>query len=140
MKKNEIKKAIVNLNTEENANKILELAKQICTEHAVLTQNVKDEYCIEIFSSKKVERSQVWICKRHVDIYVSANCDMYNLLNETEQYKRSSNIDTKQRFRAYTSIDDMISLLQSYIDSKAVKTTKKRVTTKKVNKKVSASA
>lgn len=139
------KKVAVKLNTEDNAKLILALATKISKEHAVQTQNSKDEYCIELFSSKKVERAQIWLCSCHVDIYVSEKCALYNLLTEEEQYKRGSNVDTKQRIRKYTSIDDMKQLLESYIASTTTKSatdtkknTKKNTTTKKNTKKKEA--
>ena len=93
------------LNTVDNANMILALAQQISAEHAVLTQNTKEEFCIEMFSSVKKERAQVWICRQHVDIYVSSKVEkMYNALEETEQYKRSTFVDTTQRKRVYKTI------------------------------------
>ena len=130
------------LNTVDNANMILALAQKISAEHAVLTQNTKEEYCIEMFSSVKKERVQVWICRQHVDIYVSSKVEkMYNALEETEQYKRSTFVDTTQRKRVYKTIEEMTDFLNQFVEVKATKkATAKKTTTKKVNKKASASA
>ena len=130
------------LNTVENANMILALAQKISAEHAVMTQNTKEEYCIEMFSSVKKERAQVWICRQHVDIYVSSKVEkMYNALEETEQYKRSTFVDTTQRKRVYKTIEEITDFLNQFVEVKATKkATAKKTTTKKVNRKENKTA
>lgn len=134
MSKNE-KKVTVKLNSESVINEMNDFLATI--DNNVTTNLIKGGATYaQLFGDTVATRIQVFFMSTSIDVYAGNMTRTYELMNDENMYRR----DTKQRLRKFKSIDEFKEFMQQLTVKEAVKTTKKRVTTKKVSKKASASA
>ena len=135
MKKNEIKKVTVKLNSESVINEMNDFLATI--DNNVTTNLIKGGATYaQLFGDTVATRTQVFFMSTSIDVYAGNMTRTYELMNDENMYRR----DTKQRLRKFKNVEEFKEFMQQLIVKEAVKTTKKRVTTKKVSKKASASA
>ena len=134
MSKNE-KKVTVKLNSESVINEMNEFLATI--DSNVTTNLIKGGATFaQLFGDTVATRTQVFFMSNSIDVYCGNMTRTYELMNDDNMYRR----DTKQRLRKFKSVEEFKEFMQQLTVKEAVKTTKKRVTTKKVSKKASASA
>lgn len=135
MKKNEIKKVTVKLNSESVINEMNDFLATI--DNNITTNLIKGGATYaQLFGDTVATRTQVFFMSTSIDVYAGNMTRTYELMNDENMYRR----DTKQRLRKFKSVEEFKEFMQQLVTKEAAKTTKKRTTTKKVNKKVSASA
>lgn len=135
MKKNENTKVTVKLNSESVINEMNDFLATI--DSNVTTNLIKGGATYaQLFGDTVATRTQVFFMSNSIDVYCGNMTRTYELMNDDNMYRR----DTKQRLRKFKSVEEFKEFMQQLTVKEAVKTTKKRVTTKKVSKKASASA
>lgn len=135
MKKNEIKKVTVKLNSESVINEMNDFLATI--DSNVTTNLIKGGATYaQLFGDTVATRTQVFFMSTSIDVYTGNMTRTFELMNDENMYRR----DTKQRLRKFKSVEEFKEFMQQLVAKEVVKTTKKRTTTKKVSKKVSASA
>lgn len=100
----------------------------------------------QMFGDTVATRTQIFFMSNSIDVYCGNMTRTYELMNESDIYRR----DTKQRLRKFKSVEEFkefMTQLKTENSEKKTQTAKKTATkkvttskTKKVNKKVSASA
>lgn len=134
MSKNE-KKVTVKLNSESVINEMNDFLATI--DSNVTTNLIKGGATYaQLFGDTVATRTQVFFMSNSIDVYAGNMTRTYELMNDENMYRR----DTKQRLRKFKSVEEFKEFMQQLVVKEAVKTTKKRVATKKVSKKASASA